>query len=207
MFVQTFPSKYYKKCYKDNSSTYRQTLLFFGHFNLSKNNKKTAVINITIQNVKFINESFYNMRCLVFITAVCLLFFLDLNQLDRSVEVISISFSFERYTDVMSLLLKMLRNACTQHRLTWVTGGISLLYHSKAVIELLMPQNGISQNRICITFTDVLFLIASTSFPGSFPWLGNEVVIAWSLSLIDYRYIQSENKSYLIAGKIQRPRL
>ena len=29
----------------------------------------------SIRNVKFINESFYNMRCLVmFITAVCLLF-------------------------------------------------------------------------------------------------------------------------------------
>ena len=33
----------------------------------------------SIRNVKFINESFYNMRCLVvFITAVCLLFLLKL---------------------------------------------------------------------------------------------------------------------------------
>ena len=33
----------------------------------------------SIRNVKFINESFYNMRCLVmFITAVCLIFLLKL---------------------------------------------------------------------------------------------------------------------------------
>ena len=33
----------------------------------------------SIRNVKFINESFYNMRCLVmFITAICVLFLLKL---------------------------------------------------------------------------------------------------------------------------------
>ena len=33
----------------------------------------------SIRNVKYINESFYNMRCLVmFITAVCLIFLLNL---------------------------------------------------------------------------------------------------------------------------------
>ena len=33
----------------------------------------------SIRNVKFVNESFYNMRCLViFITAICVLFLLKL---------------------------------------------------------------------------------------------------------------------------------
>ena len=34
----------------------------------------------SIRNVMFINESFYNMRCLVmFVTAICVLFLLKLN--------------------------------------------------------------------------------------------------------------------------------
>ena len=33
---------------------------------------------LVLRNVKFINESFYNMRCLVmFITAICVLFLLE----------------------------------------------------------------------------------------------------------------------------------
>ena len=35
------------------------------------------VVKLSFLNLKFINESFYNMRCLVmFITAVCMLFLL-----------------------------------------------------------------------------------------------------------------------------------
>ena len=37
------------------------------------------VVKLSFLNLKFINESFYNMRCLVmFITAVCMLFLLKL---------------------------------------------------------------------------------------------------------------------------------
>ena len=56
--VSTFYCKVGRNYYKSTKVTF--TLLLFGHFNLNKNNKQTAVINITRQRM-LLKLSFMNL--------------------------------------------------------------------------------------------------------------------------------------------------